>query len=451
MSDSSPTGGDTTSSLPASPIEPKPSSNIAANPELSNTVNDSPAPTNNDPTPTLEETTVTQQPDPTTVTATQVRTTTTQQLEPPQQTTTTAPTQTSAPQTTQSTTTEPSNNDLTTNAPATTPSADSSTTIVVQNPDQTSTVIITQTTTTGNSATISSTLPLSSTSVPTSGSGSSASGLNTGGKIAVAVVVPIASVTLLFILGLFFWRKRRARKVAEEQRKEDLKNYAFNPNNPTLPPIGGAAGGDVYEMKEDTSVGYRGWGTSTLASSVGRKASTTMSGGGPSGQPYSDITNIIQAHYSDFCPGEPIRSDDNASPEGEILGAMGPPTSYNRGGDIHRGPSNASSHYSMGAGSEDSEGRGIGIAYGGPYHPQQQQRHPQPQPSSGYDQYSTANPYAENPYAFAPAPPGARNPVGQNSVDLGGQPVIRDNPSRRTTQIQNAPPYVPQPGISQNF
>lgn len=407
MSDSSPTGGDTTS------------------------INDSPAPTNNDPTPTLEETTVTQQPDPTTVTATQVRTTTTQQLEPPQQTTTTAPTQTSAPQTTQSTTTEPSNNDLTTNAPATTPSADSSTTIVVQNPDQTSTVIITQTTTTGNSATISSTLPLSSTSVPTSGSGSSASGLNTGGKIAVAVVVPIASVTLLFILGLFFWRKRRARKVAEEQRKEDLKNYAFNPNNPTLPPIGGAAGGDVYEMKEDTSVGYRGWGTSTLASSVGRKASTTMSGGGPS--------------------GEPIRSDDNASPEGEILGAMGPPTSYNRGGDIHRGPSNASSHYSMGAGSEDSEGRGIGIAYGGPYHPQQQQRHPQPQPSSGYDQYSTANPYAENPYAFAPAPPGARNPVGQNSVDLGGQPVIRDNPSRRTTQIQNAPPYVPQPGISQNF
>lgn len=298
------------------------------------------------------------------------------------------------------------------------PTLTSSPTVVVTDAEgNTSTVIIVQTTVRHGSPTTA--LPPASPSGSSSdGSSGSSGGLSTGGKIAVAVVVPIAAVALLFIVGLFFWRKRRARKDEEEQRKQDLKDYAYNPNDPTIPPLDGV---DSYEMKEDTSAGYRGWGTSTLASSVGLGPSTTMSGGGAA--------------------GEHTRSDGADSPEGEILGAMGPPASHNRNGDIRRGPSNASSRYSAGAVSEDSEGRAIGIAYGATGY--------SPQPTA-YEQYSGGNPYSENPYAFAPAPPGGRPVPDPSANEPGGQAIIRDNPSRRTAQIRNSP-HPPQLGISHNF
>ncbi|KAI2784082.1 hypothetical protein F4815DRAFT_268203 [Daldinia loculata] len=214
-------------------------------------------------------------------------------------------------------------------------------------------------------------------------------------KIAVAVVVPIAAVALLVAAGIYFWRRRKQRKDAAEERRKEVEDYSYNPNNdPTLPEVGAAGAAGAYEMKEDGS-GYRGWGSTTLAGSTGRKASTTMSGG---------------------AAGDGLMGDRSNSPtEGEILGAMGPTADGNNGnGDVRRGPSNASSSYSA-AGRSDGSGEN-GASYGGPAY---------------LDQYGGNNPYADGAY---------------------GQPVIRDNPARRNTRIEN-PSHYPQQstGISQNF
>ena len=420
-------GGDPNQSLPTPPSEQTQTSSPAANAGPTDT-----APT--DPNPT-EETTQGNSPE---LTATEEPTgdPSPEPTENEETAATDPPAQTDGPPTTEdqpTTTDQPPNTD---ESPG--PALTSSSTVVVTDTEgDISTVIIVQTTTRHSEATTALPSGSPSGSSPDGSSGSSG-GLSTGGKIAIAVVVPIAAVALLFIVGLFFWRKRRARKHEEEQRKQDLKDYAYNPNDPTIPPLDGV---DSYEMKEDTSAGYRGWGTSTLASSVGLGPSTTMSGGGAAGQPYSDMTTLLVAPGSDSPSGEHTRSDGADSPEGEILGAMGPPASHNRNGDIRRGPSNASSRYSAGAGSEDSEGRAIGIAYGTTGYPPQ---------STGYEQYSGGNPYSENPYAFAPAPPGGRPVPDPSANEAGGQAIIRDNPSRRTAQIRNSP-NPPQLGISHNF
>lgn len=102
---------------------------------------------------------------------------------------------------------------------------------------------------------------------------------------------------------------------------------------------------------------------------------------------------------------------------------MGPSAALNRGTGVQRGPSNASSSYSAAARSDGSAGDGVGVAYGsgnGGY----------------YDQYG--NPYAENGY--------------DRPTELPGQPIIRDNPARRNTRIENSSHYPQQSaGISQNF
>lgn len=258
----------------------------------------------------------------------------------------------------------------------------------------TSTKAVDGTTATGGAGTTST---AADGSIITSGSNSGSSGgLDSGGKIAVAVVVPIAAVALLVVGAIFLWRKRKQRKDAEEERRKEVEDYIYNPNaDPTLPDVGSAAGG-AYEMKEDASSGYRGWGSTTLAGSTGRKASTTLSGG---------------------AAGEPLMSDGSHSPEGEILGAMGPSAADTRGGNVHRGPSNASSSYSAAGRSDGSGDVGGGVAYGGPAY---------------YDQYGS------NPY--------------DTGAPGGGQPIIRDNPARRNTRIEN-PSHYPQQsaGISQNF
>lgn len=244
-------------------------------------------------------------------------------------------------------------------------------------------------------------------------------GLNQQGKIAIAVVVPIAAIALLVVAGIFLWRKRKQRKDAEEERRKEVEDYIYNPNaDPTMPDVGGAAG--AYEMKEDASSGYRGWGSTTLAGSTGRKASTTMSGGA-AGAAYSEINGPTWG--TDSRSGEPLMSDGSRSPEGEILGAMGPSAAENRGnGNVHRGPSNASSSYSATGRSEGSADNNVGVAYGGGQ-------------NAYYDQYG--NPYNEGQ---------------QGTSGAGGQPVIRDNPARRNTRIEN-PSHYPQQsaGISQNF
>jgi hypothetical protein len=269
---------------------------------------------------------------------------------------------------------------------------------------------------TATSSGSSSTTSAAGAGLNTSGDGStSGSGLSSSGKIAVAVVVPIAVVGLLVVAAIFLWRKRQQRKDAEEERRKEVEDYIYNPNaDPTLPEVGSAGG--AYEMKEDASSGYRGWGSTTLGGSTGRKASTTMSGGA-AGVAYSDGTSPTQyGNTSDTRSGEPLMSDGSHTPEGEILGAMGPSTSDNRG-NVHRGPSNASSSYSAAGRSDGSGDVGVGVAYGGPTH---------------YDQYGT------NPY--------------ENGQQGNGQPIIRDNPARRNTRIEN-PSHYPQQsaGISQNF
>lgn len=256
-----------------------------------------------------------------------------------------------------------------------------------------------------------------------SGSG----GLGSSGKIAVAVVVPIAAVALLVLAGIYLWRKRKQRKEAEEERRKEVEDYTYNPNaDPAISTVAGAG----YPMKDDASSGYRGWGSTTLAGSTGRKASTTMSGGA-AGVAYSDATSPTRGGLSDTRSGEPLVHDGSPpSPEGEILGAMGPSASNNRGADVHRGLSNASSSYSNAR--SDTSGDGpIGGAYGGGN-------------AQYYDQYGNGNPYTDGGYA--------QGGNGQESAGPGPQPVIRDVTARRNTRIEN-PAHYPQQsvGISQNF
>ncbi|KAJ0143315.1 hypothetical protein CTA2_1287, partial [Colletotrichum tanaceti] len=339
---------------------------------------------------------------------------TTQQTQaPPPTTQAPAPTTSQAPA---PTTTQQQSQPSPTTQPETTTQQQQQTTLVA------TTIVITPTEAGGKTSTIfavitqtqgvaeTPTTATASASATSSGGainagGSSKGGLSNGGTIAVAVVVPIAAVALLILAGLYFWRKRKQRKDAEEERRKEVEDYAYNPNaDPAIPSMGD---GGSYEMKEDAaSSGYRGWGSTTLAGSTGRKASTTMSGGNT---------------------GEPLINDGSYSPDGEILGAMGPSAALNRSVGVQRGPSNASSSYSAGNHSDTSDG--IGMAYSGGT-------------SNGngyYDQYAN-NPYSEGPY-------------DQRATELPGQPVIRDNPARRNTRIEN-PSHYPQQqnaGISQNF
>lgn len=271
-----------------------------------------------------------------------------------------------------------------------------------------STLYVTQTLT-GSAASGTDSASGSSTggaSIQATDSGSSTN--KNAGVIAAAVVVPVAAVAILVALGIWLWKKRKARMAAEEERRKEVEDYQYNPNaDPTLP-----GSGDGYAMKEDGSSGYRGWGSTTLGGSTGRKASTTLSGGVmPLSESHSE-NGYSDEHSPTRATHDPLMGD---APEGEILGAMGPNTAHNRGA-VKRGPSNASSSYSAGA---PSDGSGeIGVAYGDTH---------------AYTQY---DPYSDGQYGSPP----------------GGQPVIRDNPARRNTRIEN-PAHYPQQvaGISQNF
>lgn len=239
------------------------------------------------------------------------------------------------------------------------------------------------------------------------------------------MVVPIVAVALIVLAGLFLWRKRKARKDAEELRRKEVEEYGYNPNNdPTLPAVGsGGAHDGPFEMREDGAAGYRGWGT-TAVSSSGRKASTTLSGGqsGGIGMAYSEGTSPSHGPVSDTRSDNPLVDGRPISGEQETLGAMGPSTAVNRNGEINRGTSNASSSYSA---ANRSDGSGEAGMPGGGY----------------YNQYDTGNPYGETQYG---SPPGR--------AEMGGQPVIRDVSARRNTRIEN-PSHFPQQsaGISQNF
>ena len=250
-----------------------------------------------------------------------------------------------------------------------------------------------------------------SAALATSTGKASGGGLSASGTIAVAVVVPVVSVALIILLAIFLWRKRKANKAAEEERRKEVEEYGFNPNNnPTLPGVG-----DSVAPKDDATLGYRGWGTT----SAGRKASTNLSGGigmaisetgsGP-GYQHAATPSDGTMQYSDGArPGS-----DEVEPIG-VLGAA-PVAANNRNGDIHRGPSNASSAYSAANQSEASEESHMSVGHG----------------SGGY--YGDMNghgAYVEDAY----------------------QPVIRDVQARRNTRIENPGVFPRQgnAGIAQNF
>ncbi|KAL1965151.1 hypothetical protein VTN77DRAFT_6064 [Rasamsonia byssochlamydoides] len=276
----------------------------------------------------------------------------------------------------------------------------------------------------GNSATATATS--GAASLPTASDASQSSGgLSAGGTIAVAVVVPVASVTLIICVLLWWWRKHKAKKLAEEERRKEVEEYGFNPNNdPTLPGVGVASSyGESYEPRESNS-GYRGWGTTSHP----RKPSTNLSSGaglamsengsGP-GYHHHHATSEGTVQYSDG-QGRPESGDADAI---AALGS-GPAASNNRNGDIRRGPSNASSTYSA----HHSEGSEEGHMASSP-------------PGAHY--YDDINPYYNDIHAQSPYD----NPYG------GTPPVIRDVPARRNTRIEN-PSIFPQQGnagIAQNF
>ncbi|KAL8741406.1 MAG: hypothetical protein Q9190_005985 [Brigantiaea leucoxantha] len=268
---------------------------------------------------------------------------------------------------------------------------------------------------------------------------SDSGGLPPGGKIAVAVVVPIVAVALLVLAGLFLWRKRKQRRDAEELRRKELEEYGFNPNNdPALPAIGVASsnGDDPSEMRETDGAGYRGWGTT----STNRNPSTTLSSGNggigvarsgsgsdPGGYHAQSSPTAGTNQSSDVQSGDPLVANGRpTTADSETIGALGaaPVANGNRQDrDIHRGPSNASSAYS-GAHRSDTSGDGVGA------------------PGQQY--------YNEGMYYDEGMP--QHGPYGDGTYG-GGQPVIRDVPARRNTRIEN-PSVFPQQGsagIAQNF
>lgn len=242
------------------------------------------------------------------------------------------------------------------------------------------------------------------------------SGLSTGGKTAIAVVIPLVVVALLVLGALFFWRKRKQRKNNEDERRKEVEEYGFNPNHdPTLPAVGMAP-----QMAEDSS-GYRGWGNT--ATSSGRKASTTLT----SGMTYSDSNSnpggYASPHspthaYSDNTSNDPLVNGRRETLDADGIAALGaaPNAGQNNAG-VARGPSNASSSYSAANHSDNS----------GDY----------PGMNNNYDQAGYGS-YQEGPYGGSGA--------------AGGQPIIRDVSARRNTRIENAS-HWPQgnSGVATNF
>jgi hypothetical protein len=246
--------------------------------------------------------------------------------------------------------------------------------------------------------------------------------LSTGGKTAIAVVIPVVAIALLVLGAIFFWRRRKQRMNNEEERRKEVEEYGYNPNHdPTLPAVG--VGG--AEMAEDSS-GYRGWGNT--ATSSGRKASTTLT----SGMTYSDSNsnpggyispNSPTNAYSDANSNDPLVNGRRETLDADGIAALGAiPTSTNNQTGVARGPSNASSSYSA-ANHSDNSGEYPGMPNDGQYQQYEQ----------GYGSYQ------EGPY-------------GGNGAYGNQQPVIRDVSARRNTRIEN-PSVFPQgnSGVATNF
>ncbi|CCU77230.1 hypothetical protein BGHDH14_bgh01093 [Blumeria hordei DH14] len=244
-------------------------------------------------------------------------------------------------------------------------------------------------------------------------------GIKGGGKIAVAVIVPIFALTLLALAATFFWRHRRQRKDAEELRRKEVEEYGYNPNHdPTFPVLGPSGSDGPAEMQEGIA-GYRGWGTTAIP---GRQISSTMSAGRMTsdgiGLAYSEGESPTHGTMSDTRSENALIYDrPTSSSEKEPLGALGPAVNADVNANINRGPSNASSSYSI---TNKSDGSGDGS---------KEFYNIQNMPGNIYPGESTSG-----------------------RAEMAAQPVIRDVSARRNTRIES-PSHFPQQsaGISQNF
>lgn len=311
----------------------------------------------------------------------------------------------------------------------------------------------------------------SATLLPSPTGSTSTGGRSTNGRtIAVAVVVPLFAVALIVAGLVFFFKKRKAKRSAKEMRREEMEEYVYNPNqDPNLPPAAAAAAGvgsggagsaddddgDLYDEGQADPAGYRGWGATPAAAS--RKMSGTMSngtgpigvalseddGGGGGGAPAPAPIGVASSTTGpSLSPTFPSRSDTVSGdpllrrgqtpqelPDSEVVSELGgaPVAGGGARRDIHRGPSNASSSYSV-ANRSDASGEGSIPGHAG-------------YPAHHYGQH-------EGPYDDM-----SRPPVPYDGPYGPGQPVIRDVQARRNTRIEN-PSVYPAPGnagIAQNF
>lgn len=298
-------------------------------------------------------------------------------------------------------------------------------------------------------------MPGSSSDVPVSGGGS---GFSETARVVVAVVVPIVCVALIAIGLLFLWKRRQKNKADAEARRKEVEEYGYNPNH------GGATAGVAaarssngeegqYEMVENDSAGYRGWGSTN----GGRKASNMASSVGTSqavspGMGYSEpayvqpqqngpdgFVGVATSPSTSTFPGNSPSTDGNSNaplidfgnrPEttdSSILGAMNGPHTCDNAEGIHRGISNASSNYSAVTHSTQSD---VG------------------QPLSHHDaQYYGA----DNSYYYSGHP----HQYPEDGAYGHPPPVIRDVQARRNTRIETpTSTHFPQQGnsgIAQNF
>ncbi|KAK4610172.1 hypothetical protein CLAFUW4_14025 [Fulvia fulva] len=311
-------------------------------------------------------------------------------------------------------------------------------TVTATNPP-TNTPITTGITSTGRTSATSSS-PALNTGGSGNGGNGGGGGLSTAGTTAVAVVVPVAVVALLVLGGIFFWRKRKAKKASEEQRRKEIEDYGFNPNNdPTLPAV---ASDNGAEMAEDTS-GYRGWGAATGSN---RKMSTTLSGGHTQGQLSDAGSNTYGSQLgpgsasptggnSDGHSADPLMHQRRETMNSDVgsLGAIGgaPVAGTAAAGvGVKRGPSNASSTYSVGNHSDVSDGP----------------------PPGGLGMSQSYEAYNPNGFGYSQHGPYGDGTYGGAQQDGNGMPVVRDVSARRNTRIQQPGNYQQgNSGIAQNF
>jgi hypothetical protein len=247
--------------------------------------------------------------------------------------------------------------------------------------------------------------------------------------IAIAVVIPIVVVALLIVFGIFWWRRRNQKITDEEDRRKEMEAYGYNPNDdPSLRPVG--------TLKDEGVIqdgGYRGWGTAGAVGSTGRKTSTNASsvpgdyvGGGTNS--WNGPSSPTHNPYAAELPTDQPTSlhHRNGTMDSDVMGSLGSGMAAGgvagaAGAGIARHPSNASSTYSAG------ERERISNDLPGPY-TNADVSHPDD------NVYYNPGPY-DNPYG------------GQ----VGGQPIMRESPARRLTQINEAGAQPLQGGIARNF